>query len=183
MPRFILTGPPGSGKTALLRLFERESHPVVEEAATDVIALQQALGEPEPWLRPEFVDQVATLQRQREMSGPPGDATAFFDRSPVCTLALARFLGRPVSSLLSAELDRIIGGAVYARIVFLVRSQGFVTATAARRITLAESLEFERMHEEAYREYGFELVDVPAAPLAHRAALVCQVVAEARRVT
>jgi predicted ATPase len=180
MPRFILTGPPGSGKTALLRLLEREGHPVVEEAATAVIALQQALGEPEPWLRPEFVDQVATLQRRRQTSGPPGNATAFFDRSPGCTLALARFLGLPVSPLLAAELDRVVGGAVYARTVFFVRSQGFVTPTAARRITLAESLEFERMHEQAYRELGFDLVDVPAAPLAERAALVCRLALASR---
>jgi predicted ATPase len=179
MPRFILTGPPGSGKTALLRLLERDGHPVVEEAATDVIALQQALGDSEPWLVPEFIDQVATLQRRRETLGPPGAATAFFDRSPVCTLALARFLSLPVSPLLSSELDRVIGDAVYARIVFFVRSQGFVTPTAARRITLADSLEFERMHEQAYREYGFELVDVPAAPLADRAALVCAVASAA----
>jgi predicted ATPase len=182
MPRFILTGPPGSGKTALLRMLERDGHVVVEEAATDVIALQQALGEPEPWLRPEFVDLVVTLQRQRETGGPPGDATAFFDRSPVCTLALARFLGRPVSPLLAAELERVIGGAIYARTVFFVRSQGFVTATAARRIGLAESLEFERVHEQAYRELGFELADVPAAPLADRAALVCRMASEAWKV-
>lgn len=172
MPRFILTGPPGSGKTALLRLLERDGYAVVEEAATDVIALQQALGEPEPWGRPEFVDEVVALQRQRETSGPPGDATAFFDRSPVCTLALARFLGLPVSPLLAAELDRVVRDGIYARSVFFVRSQGFVTPTAARRISLAESLEFERVHELAYRELGFELADVPAGPLAERAALV-----------
>ncbi len=175
MPRFILTGPPGSGKTAVLRLLEREGHPVVEEAATDVIALQQALGDPEPWLVPGFVDQIATLQRQRETCRARDDATVFFDRSPVCTLALARFLGQSVSPLLAAELDRVISDAVYARTVFFVRSQGFVTPTAARRITLADSLEFERIHEQAYREYGFELVDVPAGPLADRAALVCAV--------
>jgi predicted ATPase len=174
MPRFILTGPPGSGKTALLRLLEVAGHAVVEEAATDVIALRQALGEPEPWLRPGFADQITALQRQRELTGPPGDAISFFDRSPVCTLALARFLGEPVPPLLAAELDRVTGGAVYARTVFFVRNQGFVTPTAARRISLAESLEFEQLHEQAYRERGFDLVDVPAAPLADRAALVCR---------
>ena len=44
MPRFVLTGTPGSGKTAMVRLLEREGYRVVAEAATDVIALEQALG-------------------------------------------------------------------------------------------------------------------------------------------
>lgn len=42
MPRYVLTGAPGAGKTAILRQLEIEGHAVVEEAATDVIALAQA---------------------------------------------------------------------------------------------------------------------------------------------
>jgi len=41
MKRFILTGTPGSGKTAILRQLEMEGYGVVEEAATDVIALDR----------------------------------------------------------------------------------------------------------------------------------------------
>ena len=44
MPAYILTGTPGSGKTAILRMLEDAGYLVVEEAATDVIALGQALG-------------------------------------------------------------------------------------------------------------------------------------------
>lgn len=47
--RHILTGTPGSGKTTLIRLLERQGHAVAEEAATDVIALEQALGTSEPY--------------------------------------------------------------------------------------------------------------------------------------
>src|ERR1700739_2291582 len=44
------------------------------------------------------------------------------------------------------------------------------TATAARRITFEQSLVFEQLHEQAYRDLGFQLVDVPAGPLADRVA-------------
>ena len=41
MHRYILTGAPGAWKTVLLRALERAGHAVVEEAATDLIALAQ----------------------------------------------------------------------------------------------------------------------------------------------
>jgi len=44
MRRFILTGAPGSGETALIRKLELEGYGVVEEMATDLIALKQGGG-------------------------------------------------------------------------------------------------------------------------------------------
>ncbi len=88
MTRYILTGAPGAGKTALLRLLERRGYAVVEEAATDVIALEQARGREEPWTDPGFIDLIIALQKQRQT----GVGSGFFDRSPVCTLALSAFL-------------------------------------------------------------------------------------------
>jgi predicted ATPase len=38
MKRYVLTGTSGSGKTSILRALECEGHPVVEEAAIDIIA-------------------------------------------------------------------------------------------------------------------------------------------------
>jgi len=175
--RYVLTGAPGSGKTAILRLLERAGHRVVEEAATDVIALEHALGLPGPWTS---LDAIVTLQRQREErtggadSGAPGtgDEAVFFDRSPVCTLALSRYLGLPVSALLAAEVDRVLRAHVYSGKVLFVRNQGFVEPTAARRISFEDSLVFEDEHERTYRELGFELIDVPPGPLEWRVALV-----------
>jgi predicted ATPase len=42
MRRFIITGAPGSGKTAILRQLGLDGFSVVEEAATDIIAAAQA---------------------------------------------------------------------------------------------------------------------------------------------
>lgn len=46
MPGYILTGAPGAGKAAVLRLLEVNGRVVVEEAATDAIALDN-----DPWPR------------------------------------------------------------------------------------------------------------------------------------
>jgi predicted ATPase len=169
--RFVLTGTPGSGKTALLRALEAAGYPVVEEAATDVIALALADGDDETWTRPDFVDRVLALQvRRSRRADAAGLSPCLYDRSPVCTLALCRHLGRPVPPALANELDRIGRERVYEPRAFFVRSLGFVTPTAARRIGPEAALAFERIHEETYREAGFHLVDVPPAPLSPRVA-------------
>lgn len=170
LPNYVLTGAPGAGKTAIVRQLECDGYRVVEEAATDVIALEQALGLPDPWARPGFTARVTELQRQRQAASAGG--VVFFDRSPLCTLALCRYLGHPEPAPLTAEVDRVVRTGYYARTVFFVRSLGFVTPTAARRISLADALAFEALHERTYLEFGFRLIDVPPGPLADRVALV-----------
>src|SRR5262245_17031251 len=126
MPNYVLTGAPGAGKTAIVRQLEVDGCPVVAEAATDVIALEQALGQPEPHTSPGFIDKIVELQRRRESAAAAADGeVVFFDRSPVCTLALSRWLGGSESAQLAAEVDRVLQAGVYARTAFFVESLGF----------------------------------------------------------
>jgi predicted ATPase len=71
MNRYILTGAPGSGKTSILQALKNHGYAVVEEAATDIIALEQRQGNHEPWMRPDFIDNIVRLQQQRQIGGPP----------------------------------------------------------------------------------------------------------------
>jgi predicted ATPase len=173
MPRYVLTGTPGAGKTAVLRLLESKGQVVVEEAATDVIALEQSLCLETPWTGPAFIEKILSLQSRRQAGVRAAETeTVFFDRSPVCTLALSRYVGLVTSSVLAAEVDRVVRERVYERTVFFIRNQGFVQPTAARRISFEDSVRFEQIHEQTYLELGFRLVDVPAGPLADRVSLV-----------
>ena len=84
MKRYILTGTPGSGKTSILHELKRQGYSVVEEAATDVNALELELGNSEPWLLPDFIDSIVLLQKQRQLEASKSpDELQWYDRSPL----------------------------------------------------------------------------------------------------
>src|SRR5262252_4411872 len=105
MRRFIITGAPGAGKTAIIRQLELDGFGVVEEAATDVIAAAHAHGTDELWRHPSFIDAIVNLQKGRQIRASyQPDEIQFHDRSVVCTAALAGWLGYPYSPFLTSEL-------------------------------------------------------------------------------
>jgi predicted ATPase len=182
MRRFVITGAPGAGKTAIIRQLELEGFSVVEEAATDVIAAAQLQGTKEPWRDPCFIDAIVRLQRDRQIRAScQADKVQFHDRSVICTAALASYLGYAVSTILARELERVTREAIYDKRVFFVRSLGFITRTEARRISLEEAARFEKIHEDMYRELGFELVPVGPGGVAERVKVIQAAIEENRR--
>lgn len=173
MRRFIITGAPGAGKTAIIRQLELDGFSVVEEAATDVIAAAQAQGTDQPWMHPSFLDVIAKLQRDRQIRASyQPDEVQFHDRCAVCTAALAAYLGYPYSPLLIGELERVKKEAIYQQRVFFIRNLGFITATEARRISFEDTVRFEKIHEETYRDFGFELITVEPGSLVERVSVI-----------
>jgi predicted ATPase len=169
MRRYIITGAPGAGKTTMLEALRGRGYAVVDEAATEVNIRLQARGRDEAWRDAEFLDMITLLQRERqEAAAPPATAVQVFDRSPICTLALADYIGLPVPANLAREVDRVVAQRIYQPRVFFVQLLGFITPTAVRRISLEQSVAFERFHERAYRTHGFELVDIPAGTVEER---------------
>ena len=169
MKRYIITGTPGSGKTSIVRWLELDGYQVVEEAATDIIALRQAQGIPEPHTHPSFIDDITNLQRQRQMQASELSSTIqFFDRSPVCTYALSTWVGYPISITLSNEMERIRREQIYERRVFFIENLGFCEPTQARRISFEDSLRFEKVHEDTYRSFGYEIVRIAPQKLSDR---------------
>jgi predicted ATPase len=54
----------------------------------------------------------------------------------------------------------------------LYSQSGFITPTEARRISFEETVPFEKIHEETYRDFGFELVSVEPGSLVERAGTI-----------
>ncbi|MDF2578352.1 MAG: ATPase [Chlamydiales bacterium] len=169
MQRYILTGAPGSGKTTLIRQLEILGHRVVEEAATDIIALEQAKGVKEPWLALDFKDKVALLQRQRqEIVDVNRSKVVFFDRSPVDTYVLCRYFQVQPTQVLLEEIARITRESIYCKKVFFIMNMGFCQQTEARCVSLEEALYLEQLHDEVYKALGYELIKVTAGSIQNR---------------
>ena len=178
MQRYILTGAPGAGKTVLLHRLEVAGFPVVEEAATDLIALVTAKGVERHWEQPSFIDDIVALQRARQLRADAwADRIAFFDRSPICTWALAEYLGRTPSPALVAEVERIQAERVYAADVLFCDLLGFITRTEARRISMADAQRFEAVHADVYARFGYELIRLPPAGVETRFEMVVSSIA------
>lgn len=108
MKRYVLTGAPGCGKTTILGAMAARGWAIVAEAATDVIAAAQAAGNAHPERSARFIDDIVGLQKRRQIEGAQDrEEVQLFDRSPICTWALAVYLGYPISAALRAEVDRL----------------------------------------------------------------------------
>jgi predicted ATPase len=162
MKRYILTGTPGSGKTTLLHALKRKGYAVVEEAATDIITLEHANGILEPWAHPSIIHKILTLQIHREQQSPISSALIqFFDRSPICTYALCKFVGYTPPSELMNEIKRITMTNVFQHDVFFTENLGCIQPTPARQISFEDALRFEQLHKDVYQEFGYRLIYIP----------------------
>lgn len=175
MRRYILTGTPGCGKTSLIRALEMTGASVVAEAATDIIAYKQMQGVAEPWKNEDFIDYIIRLQKHRQidLSNEYSDLH-FYDRSPICTYALAMYLNFKPSANLMQEIERIKKYNIYDQKVFFIDNLGFIENTDARQISYEESLEFEKIHLDAYEKFGFSCVHIPAGSIEERVKLILE---------
>ncbi|WP_432756543.1 hypothetical protein [Alloacidobacterium dinghuense] len=53
-----------------------------------------------------------------------------------------------------------------------MRNLGFVAPTEVRRISFEEAVRFEKIHEETYRDFGFELFSVEPGSLVERVSTI-----------
>ena len=123
-------------------------------------------------MQPSFIDSIADLQRQRQVrASRQPDEVQFHDRSAFCTAALAAYLGTlsPARSPANWSASRRMRSIKSA---CSVQNLGVITPTEARRISFEEALRFERIHEDTYRNFGFEIVQVEPGSLSERVAAI-----------
>jgi predicted ATPase len=166
----VITGPPGSGKTPLVRELMASGFTGIAEPAREVIAEQRAIGgdgvydkNPLLFLNLMVSRAVADFRRYRGAPGP-----VFFDRGIPDLIGYAELFGLDASDARNAAAVHR-----YNDLVFVLPSWPEIYATdSERRMTFEAAAAFGERVRSIYLELGYSVVDVPCDTVVARARFI-----------
>lgn len=163
---FVITGPPGSGKTPILNELAGMGYAVVPEAAREIIAEQRAIGiarvyENDPRLFWELM--LSRAESDLEAAGAI-DSPVFFDRGIPDLIGYARLFGHDASAAVEAA-----GRFRYNDLVFALPSWPEIYVTDEdRRMTFDAAAAFGEHVRQVYADLDYTIIDVPKDTVAAR---------------
>lgn len=165
----VMTGAPGTGKTAILRSLE-PTLVHVPEPAREVLAEQRAIGGtgmPQSDAA-RFVELLLERSIEKHRAALERGQSVLFDRGVPDCIAYARQLGGdPEPCRKAAAIYR------YEATVLVTRPWAEIyTTDDERTMSFEATLPFQRLIEEAYEEAGYQLVEIPRGSIAERAAFI-----------
>lgn len=168
MRRYVITGAPGTGKTALVEALAHVGTIVGEPARELISEHREATGERSldgsPGL---FVDRLIARSIEK-FDAAPDDDVVLYDRGLPDCVAYARMLGVDAGPALDAA-----AGRRYADPVFVAPPwEAIYSKDDMRRATFEDVTTFHDEIVAAYDTFGYEMVELPRAPIVERADVV-----------
>jgi predicted ATPase len=169
----VITGPPGSGKTPIIRALEAVGYGTIPEVAREVIAAERALGvdkiyDTDPG---RFLELMLARALNDHDHALATTVPVFFDRAIPDQVGYAELFGLDTSRASHAAAEHR-----YHERVFVLPSWPEIYVTDGdRRMTFEHAQAFgERVHD-IYANLGYELIHVPRDTVTARVAFILDV--------
>ncbi|WP_081963921.1 AAA family ATPase [Hoeflea sp. BAL378] len=172
MPKFVITGASGGGKSTLIAALAGAGFATVPEAGRQIVAEQMASGGTAlPWRDQAafmdllFVRSIAAFDGAEAAPGRP----VFFDRSFIEAIAYGAVIGRPPPrSMQEAAGKRRFDGPVFVCPPW----EEIFARDGERRHDFDFALRDHEANVAAYRASGYELMEIPRVSVEERVAFV-----------
>jgi predicted ATPase len=170
---FVLTGGPGFGKTTLLDALKRVGYARSLEAGRGVIQDQVSIGgRALPWDdRVLFSELMLSWEMRSYHVAQNSAGLVFFDRGMVDVLGYLRLIGHQVPEYMRKAAEQFR----YNRRVFIAPPwKEIFQQDKERKQNYDEAVRTYDALAATYVEYGYELIELPCAPVAERVRFVLQ---------
>ena len=174
MPRIVITGGPGVGKTTLLAELRARGYATVSESARAIISERRAQGQsprPEPVA---FAREILRRDTENYHANPSESAWVFFDRGVIEALGMLH----EAAPLSASELEDALRTYRFHASVFVLPPWSAIYTTDTERDHSFPWV--EHVHSQLarwYRSCSYALCEVPRLPVAARAEFVLQALA------
>ena len=176
---FVVTGGPGSGKSTLIAALAAQGFATMPEAGRAVIRAQTAAGGSAlPATDPAaFAEAMLRMDIRSYRDAQDQDGVVFFDRGIPDVAGYLRLTGLSVP----AHVYEAASGLRYNRRVFIAPPwRDIFRQDAERKQDFAEAVRTAEAMRAIYRELGYELMELPCAPVQARVRFVTNAIAAAR---
>jgi len=157
--KHIITGAPGTGKTAIINALKQKGYSCAEEISREIIAEQIMIGgDVLPWKNQiAFENHIANLRKEQYLNSTE-NKNYFFDRTSIDCVAYLK-----VNSLgTTNEITEIIKQCVFNRQVFITPFWEEIYINDDERVEdIQEAINIENSLIETYKSLGYTLVKVP----------------------
>jgi predicted ATPase len=176
---FVITGPPGSGKTPVIEDLVAGGFGGVPEPARAVLAEQRAVDGQGTWDRnPQlFFDLMLERSLGDLLRHADAQRPVFFDRGLPDLIGYANLFGLdPTAAERAAAQHR------YSDVVFVLPAWPEIYVNDdERRMSFPDAAAFGQQVRAIYQQLGYTLLEVPRATVTERASFVLRTVAELSR--
>ena len=168
--KYIITGAPGTGKTAIIDTLKKEGHSCAEEISRTIIIEQIANGgDALPWKNlAAFSQQVIALRKLQHTNAPQG-RTHFFDRGIIDVIAYLKHDKLAVNN----EIMEMVKQFPYNKTVFYTPIWAEIyTNDNERKEDIITAKNIENILLTTYQSFGYNLVEVPKLTVNERIAFI-----------
>lgn len=164
---FVITGGPGSGKTTLIEALAAAGVATSPEVGRAIIREEMAAGGTAlPWADERaFAERMVVREIAAHADALASGGTVVLDRGVPDVVGFLRVSGLAVPP----HIDAAAGTCRYNRRVFIAPYwDAIYTGDAERKQTPAVAEATHAVMVETYRDYGYELIELPRVPVSER---------------